>query len=150
MFFSRIKKDLILLSGIICLLSLAVSCDPVSRHDHLHRTSRINSWGGQKSDREYSVLVLHSYNDMGQESSYFKNYMDRCFRRHGMNVHADHICLDLIHKETPFVTDVDIYDLVASQIFGVTPVIFLKTLLNADASGNPHAAAMSDCLALRL
>lgn len=95
MFLSRIKKDLILLSGMLCLMLQAVSCDPINRHDHLHRATRINNLGGQESDRQYSVLVLHSYNDMGQEGSYFKNYMDRCFRRHGMNVHADHIYLDL-------------------------------------------------------
>ena len=104
MFLSRIKKDLILLSGMICLLLTAASCDPVSRHDHLHRNDRINNWGGTKSDQVYSVLVLHSYNDMGQEGSYFRNYMDRCFRRHGMYVRAHHIYLDLIHKENPFVS----------------------------------------------
>jgi hypothetical protein len=36
---------------------------------------------------------------------------------------------------------------VASHILGVTPVIFLKTLLKAEAVVKPHAAAMSDCLA---
>ena len=104
MLLSVIKKDITLLAGVLCLMLLSVSCNQVGRHDHLHRTARINSWSGYKSGREYSVLVLHSYNDMGQEGSYFRNYMDRCFRRHGMNVHADHIYLDLIHKETPFVS----------------------------------------------
>jgi len=104
MFLYRIKKDLAILAGMLCLMLLAVSCDSSSRHDHHHGSTHIINRPGHKSDHEYSVLVLHSYNDMGQEGSYFRSYMDRCFRRHGMNVRANHIYLDLIHKENPFVT----------------------------------------------
>lgn len=52
---------------------------------------------------DYSVLVLHSYNDIGQEGSYFRSYMEERFRRHGINADIHHIYLDLIHKENPFV-----------------------------------------------
>ena len=75
------------MSGILCLL-LLFSCNPGKRHD---------------AGRGYSVVVLHSYNDIGQEGSYFRGYMDRCFRRHGVDVTAHHIYLDLVHKERPFV-----------------------------------------------
>lgn len=102
MIFPYIKKDL---SRLFCILSLMLlvlaSCNTDYRHDHLHRSVR--NLKGNQSGQEYSVLVLHSYNDMGQEGSYFRSYMDRCFKRHGMNVRADHLYLDLIHKETPFI-----------------------------------------------
>ena len=60
---------------------------------------------GVRKDSDYTVVVLHSYNDMGQEGSYFRNYMEGRFRHHGMHVNIHHIYLDLIHKESPFVGD---------------------------------------------
>lgn len=54
---------------------------------------------------DHTILVLHSYNDMGQEGSYFRNYMEERFRHHGINADIHHIYLDLIHKENPFVTE---------------------------------------------
>ena len=42
------------------------------------------------------------------------------------------------------------YFCAASHPRGVVPVIFLKILLNVEALRNPHALAMSSCLALRL
>ena len=60
---------------------------------------------GNRKDPDYTVLVLHSYNDMGQEGGYFRNYMENRFRHHGMNVAIYHVYLDLIHKETPFVNE---------------------------------------------
>lgn len=104
MLFSKIKQDFARFYGILCLiLPLLVSCYAENRHDLLHRTPHIINWGSGKPEGEHSILVLHSYNDIGQEGSYFRNYMDRCFKRHNMNVRADHLYLDLIHKETPFV-----------------------------------------------
>lgn len=58
---------------------------------------------GRRNPPEQTVVVLHSYNDMGQEGSYFRSFMEQCFHRHGINVNIHHIYLDLIHKETPFV-----------------------------------------------
>ena len=40
---------------------------------------------GIRKDPDHTVVVLHSYSDMGQEGSYFRNY--------------------LIHKESPFVDE---------------------------------------------
>ena len=60
---------------------------------------------GNRKDPDYTVLVLHSYNDMGQEGGYFRNYMENRFRHHGMNVAIYHVYLDLIHKEAPFVNE---------------------------------------------
>ena len=61
--------------------------------------------GRSHGEPDYNVVVLHSYNDMGQEGSYFRNYMEQNFRRHGVYVNITHIYLDLIHKETPFVDE---------------------------------------------
>lgn len=61
--------------------------------------------GNNRKGPGYSVLVLHSYNDIGQDGSYFRNYMEERFRHHGMNVTINHLYLDLIHKEAPFVDD---------------------------------------------
>lgn len=61
--------------------------------------------GRSHGEPDYNVVVLHSYNDMGQEGSYFRNYMEQNFRRHGADVSITHIYLDLIHKETPFVDE---------------------------------------------
>ncbi len=55
-----------------------------------------------RKEPDHTVLVLHSYNDMGQEGSYFRSYMEGRFRHYGMNVRIHHIYLDLIHKELPF------------------------------------------------
>ena len=60
---------------------------------------------GFRKDPDHTVVVLHSYSDMGQEGSYFRNYMDGRFRHHGMHVGIHHIYLDLIHKESPFVDE---------------------------------------------
>lgn len=60
---------------------------------------------GIRKDPDHTVVVLHSYSDMGQEGSYFRNYMDGRFRHHGMHVSIHHIYLDLIHKESPFVDE---------------------------------------------
>ena len=60
---------------------------------------------GIRKDPDHTVVVLHSYSDMGQEGSYFRNYMDGRFRHHGMHVSILHIYLDLIHKESPFVDE---------------------------------------------
>ena len=57
---------------------------------------------GNRKEPDHTVLVLHSYNDMGQEGSYFRSYMEGRFRHYGMNVSIHHIYLDLIHKEFPF------------------------------------------------
>lgn len=57
---------------------------------------------GNRKEPDHTVLVLHSYNDMGQEGSYFRSYMEGRFRHYGMNVRIHHIYLDLIHKELPF------------------------------------------------
>jgi len=60
---------------------------------------------GVRKDPDHTVVVLHSYSDMGQEGSYFRNYMEGRFRHHGMHVSINHIYLDLIHKESPFVDE---------------------------------------------
>lgn len=60
---------------------------------------------GIRKDPDHTVVVLHSYSDMGQEGSYFRNYMDGRFRHHGLHVSIHHIYLDLIHKESPFVDE---------------------------------------------
>ena len=57
---------------------------------------------GNRKEPDHTVLVLHSYYDMGQEGSYFRSYMEGRFRHYGMNVRIHHIYLDLIHKELPF------------------------------------------------
>ena len=57
---------------------------------------------GNRKEPDHTVLVLHSYYDMGQEGSYFRSYMEGRFRHYGMNVSIHHIYLDLIHKELPF------------------------------------------------
>ena len=35
---------------------------------------------GIHKDPDHTVVVLHSYSDMGQEGSYFRNYMEGRFR----------------------------------------------------------------------
>lgn len=60
---------------------------------------------GIHKDPDHTVVVLHSYSDMGQEGSYFRTYMEGRFRHHGMHVSIHHIYLDLIHKEAPFVDE---------------------------------------------
>ena len=96
MIFASYKKDNILFNRIIravlcaMALTLTVSCGMGSNN---------------RKDSDYTVLVLHSYNDMGQEGSYFQNYMEERFRHYGMNVSLRHIYLDLIHKEKPFVNE---------------------------------------------
>lgn len=72
----------------------------------------------------HTVLVLHSYNDMGQEGSYFRSYMEERFRHHGVNVDIHHIYLDLIHKENPFVNE-DGEDLFVETILGYDPDVLL-------------------------
>ena len=73
---------------------------------------------------DYTILVLHSYNDMGQEGSYFRNYMEERFRYHGINADIHHIYLDLIHKENPFVTE-DGEDLFVETVLGYNPDVLL-------------------------
>ncbi len=72
----------------------------------------------------YSVVVLHSYNDIGQEGSYFRIYMDRCFKRHGINVNTHHVYLDLIHKENPF-ADISGRDMFVDTVLSYHPDILL-------------------------
>lgn len=60
---------------------------------------------GIRKDPDHTVVVLHSYSDMGQEGGYFRNFMEGRFRHHGMHVSIHHIYLDLIHKESPFVDE---------------------------------------------
>ena len=110
MSFSRYKKDFTLMLGFLCLMChLLISCKAQGRH---------------YSDNGYSVVVLHSYNDIGQEGSYFRIYMDRCFKRHGINVTAHHIYLDLVHKEKPFV-DVSGLDLFVDTVCSYHPDMLL-------------------------
>ena len=71
-----------------------------------------------------TVVVLHSYNDIGQEGSYFRNYMEERFRHHGINADIHHIYLDLIHKENPFVNE-DGEDLFVETILGYDPDVLL-------------------------
>lgn len=86
--------------------------------------SSCNSYLNQNESAAYTVVVIHSYNDMGQEGSYFRNYMDRSFRRHGMNVATHHVYLDLIHTESPFVNDAR-QDMFVETIKGYKPDILL-------------------------
>ena len=115
MLFINRKKDCLRSGGIIrviffaiALLS-AVSCQ-----------INVNNHKGPA----HTVLVLHSYNDMGQEGSYFRNYMEDRFRHHGVNVDIRHIYLDLIHKENPFVNE-DGEDLFVETILGYDPDVLL-------------------------
>ena len=73
---------------------------------------------------DHTILVLHSYNDMGQEGSYFRSYMEERFRHHGINAEIHHIYLDLIHKENPFVTE-DGEDLFVETVLGYNPDVLL-------------------------
>jgi len=102
MMFSLIKKDISrhtrILRALICLDSLPV-CLLVLTALFISCENRHVSY----REGKYSVVVIHSYNDMGQEGSYFRNYMDQCFRHHGAVVQTHHVYLDLIHKETPLI-----------------------------------------------
>ena len=115
MLFINRKKDCLRSGGIIlvifCAIALlsAVSCQ-----------INVNNHKGPA----HTVLVLHSYNDMGQEGSYFRNYMEDRFRHHGVNVDIRHIYLDLIHKENPFVNE-DGEDLFVETILGYDPDVLL-------------------------
>lgn len=79
---------------------------------------------GIHKDPDHTVVVLHSYSDMGQEGSYFRNYMEGRFRHHGMHVGIHHIYLDLIHKESPFV-DENGRDRFIDTVLGYNPDILL-------------------------
>lgn len=108
MSFTRLKKDcpILLFCGI--LLMTVVSCVA----------------GSRRNSEPFDVVVLHSYNDMGQEGSYFRNCMDKAFRKNGVNAEVHHIYLDLVHKETPFVTD-DSLDLFVDSVLSYHPDILL-------------------------
>lgn len=82
------------------------------------------SYPERRGEADFTVVVIHSYNDMGQEGSYFRNYMERSFRRHGMNVETHHVYLDLIHTEKPFINDSG-QDRFVETIMGYKPDILL-------------------------
>ncbi len=105
---TRLKKDcsILLICGI--LLMTVASCVP----------------GTSRNSEPFDVVVLHSYSDMGQEGSYFRNYMERAFRKNGVYATVHHIYLDLVHKETPFVTD-DGQDLFVDTVLSYNPDILL-------------------------
>lgn len=110
----HIKKDFNLI-GRLFLIALGIfpmlllSCN--LRSDS-HRTA------------DYDVVVIHSYNDMGQEGSFFRNYMDQRFRHYGMNVRTHHVYLDLIHNERPFRNDQGL-DCFVDTILGFKPDVLL-------------------------
>ena len=115
MFFASNKKD----NNPFCLILRAVFCAMA-----LTLTVSCGMNGKIRKDPDYTVLVIHSYNDMGQEGSYFQNYMEERFRHHGMNVSLHHIYLDLIHKEAPFVNE-EGQDLFVDTVRSYNPDVLL-------------------------
>ena len=116
MFFYRFKKDYLrigsYISAVVAFVFSAfsvLSCD-VGR--------------SIPYENGYSVVVIHSYNDMGQEGRYFRNYMDQRFKHHGMIVNTHHIYLDLIHKEVPFANDHGV-DCFVDTVMSYNPDILL-------------------------
>ena len=115
MIFASNKKD----NYLFCQVILAVFCAMAMA---LMVSCGMN--GKIRKDPDYTVLVIHSYNDMGQEGRYFQNFMEGRFRHHGMNVSLHHIYLDLIHKEAPFVNE-DGLDLFVDTVCSYNPDVLL-------------------------
>ena len=115
MLFIKRKKDCSRSGGIIRVIFCAIALLSI-----ISCRFGVNSRKGP----DYTVLVLHSYNDMGQEGSYFRSYMEERFRHHGINADIRHIYLDLIHKEDPFM-DGDGNDLFVETILGYKPDVLL-------------------------
>lgn len=98
----RLFSGKILCSAIALLV--IVSCTSSVRHDSHNLGYSKMILDRSLTDREYSVVAVHSYNGMGQEGRFFRYYMEKCFRKQHVNVTINHIYLDLIHIEDP---DVD-------------------------------------------
>lgn len=82
---------------------LFCSCNPLSKYDSIYHKSNQLDLGNQFVEGNYSIVVLHSYNELGQEGRYFRNLMDCCYKRHGVSAEVHHIYLDLLHNDDPFV-----------------------------------------------
>ncbi len=57
---------------------------------------------GPVSTREkHAIVCIHSYDDSGQEGSYFREVMNSEFRKKKINAEITHIYLDLVSNEQP-------------------------------------------------
>ena len=88
--------------------------------DKAHRFEgrEIDSKYNRLSKDSYSFVCIHSYSEAGQEGSYFRDYMDHSFKRHGIKANVRHIYLDLVSCEEPgerqFGSDRDMIDAIAA------------------------------------
>lgn len=57
----------------------------------------MTSCKGDDADKRHSIVVLHSWNDQGEEGLPFRETMDRMFRERGINAELHHIYFNAVH-----------------------------------------------------
>lgn len=118
---------------IVLLTPLFCSCNPLALNDaKYHKANQINL-GSKLKGGNYSIVIIHSYNEMGQEGRYFRNIMYHAYKRHGVKVRTHHIYLDLIHTDNPVFRGPAGNVTLASSVFSYNPDIIL---INDDLAFN--------------
>lgn len=103
------------------MLSLLWSCSDFEP-DEQRRNIRPNAGS------ELSFVVLHSYNNLGQEGAYFRKYMSDHFRsKHNLVPSIHHIYLDLVYSDDPANDSFGGHEAFADMITGYNPdVLFIN------------------------
>lgn len=96
-----IGKCLCLLLSLVSAVILQSCRDRYMDKTHRFEGREIDSGYDRLNKNSYDFVCIHSYSEAGQEGSYFREYMDHAFRRHGINAKVNHIYLDLVSCERP-------------------------------------------------
>ena len=102
---------------IVVVITLLGSCSKVSK---IARSS---------NGPRHSVVVIHSWDSIGEEKELFSNCMDDAFKRHDVEVDIHHIYANMLHRPGEVFTQFD-WPTYAKQIKAWEPEVIL---LNDDA-----------------
>lgn len=94
-------KCFCLLLSLVSVVFLQSCRDRYMDKAHRFEGREIDSGYKRLSKDSYNFVCIHSYSEAGQEGSYFRDYMDRSFRRHGINAKVEHVYLDMVNCERP-------------------------------------------------
>ena len=121
----RKGRGIWLIATFLALFStIAASC---SQNINVNQYNPHSSIGDGNSVTEISLVVIHSYDDVLQEGSYFRDFMSEHLRRFHKNVSAGihHFYLDLVHVENPAEAIFGGYQHFIDSVCGFSPDVLL-------------------------
>ncbi len=84
--------------------------------------SKVNEFRSQGPS--HKVLVIHSWDSIGEEKDLFSKYMVDAFKEYGVNANIHHLYLDMVHRPGEVFTQYD-WERISSQISVMKPEIIL-------------------------